>query len=174
MPSDWSGPALSLSLSLAAEPGPEEKPPEEETVDDDSEIIVTFCRKGHVMPHACHDCPSLPFLCMASWDRVAGVPTPGGWCGDLPDLSEPRSSPFPRSARAEADPGQACAQWAHAGRPGSSPCGGALGVCVTHLLSRRTESEQSCPVGQNADTCSQCFCYICGRPASEVVPLPGP
>ncbi|XP_060028659.1 uncharacterized protein LOC132533072 isoform X2 [Erinaceus europaeus] len=81
-----------LLVEPAAEPGLEERPPEE-PVDEDCELVVTFCKKGSVMPHARHDCPIHPF--------------------------------------------------------------------------ERTESEQACPVGQNAATCSQCFCYICDGPASE-------
>ncbi|KAM9210298.1 uncharacterized protein PS065_013706 [Dugong dugon] len=40
----------------------EERTPEE-AVDEESDLVVPFCRRGNVMPHARCDCPTRPFEC---------------------------------------------------------------------------------------------------------------
>ncbi|XP_060642520.2 uncharacterized protein [Anolis sagrei] len=67
---------------------------EEDTVEVvDEEVIVTFCKKAKLMPHARHDCTINPF--------------------------------------------------------------------------ERAEHETSHPLGRNAETCSECYCYICNKQAKE-------
>ncbi|XP_038618923.1 uncharacterized protein LOC119942291 [Tachyglossus aculeatus] len=65
----------------------------EEIVDEESGLVLTFCKKGSVMPHARYD-------------------------------------------------------------------------CMTNLF-ERAECETCIPLERNAETCGQCYCYICDKPASE-------
>ncbi|KAJ7306109.1 hypothetical protein JRQ81_010475 [Phrynocephalus forsythii] len=65
----------------------------DERVDEDCDLIVTFCKRAKLMPHARYDCMIYPF--------------------------------------------------------------------------RRAECETSAPLKRNAETCSECYCYICNRPAVE-------
>uniref|UniRef100_A0A6I8NUP7 Uncharacterized protein n=1 Tax=Ornithorhynchus anatinus TaxID=9258 RepID=A0A6I8NUP7_ORNAN len=84
------------SVLLLAEPLEDsvlEEEKSEEIVDEESGLVVTFCKKGNVMPHARYD-------------------------------------------------------------------------CMTNLF-ERAECETCIPLERNAETCGQCYCYICDKPASE-------
>nr|XP_028563108.1 uncharacterized protein LOC114585000 isoform X1 [Podarcis muralis]XP_028563109.1 uncharacterized protein LOC114585000 isoform X1 [Podarcis muralis]XP_028563110.1 uncharacterized protein LOC114585000 isoform X1 [Podarcis muralis]XP_028563111.1 uncharacterized protein LOC114585000 isoform X1 [Podarcis muralis]XP_028563112.1 uncharacterized protein LOC114585000 isoform X1 [Podarcis muralis] len=80
-----------ILLADDAEEIPLKRENTEEAVDE--EVIVTFCKRAKVMPHARYDCPTHPF--------------------------------------------------------------------------EQGECETSCPLGRNAETCSECYCYICDKVAAE-------
>ncbi|KAF2979052.1 hypothetical protein EK904_013043 [Melospiza melodia maxima] len=76
---DDEGESTQGSSVLFVEPqekSPLEEKKSEELVDEEGDLVVTYCKQANVMPHARHDCSTQPFEYVQGWAVPSGLPFP--------------------------------------------------------------------------------------------------
>ncbi|KAI1233643.1 hypothetical protein IHE44_0004081 [Lamprotornis superbus] len=74
---------------------PLEEKKSEELVDEEGDLVVTYCKQANVMPHGRHDCTTHPFEYVQGWAIPLGLP--------FPSLSFVTAAGSTRAGRRESD-----------------------------------------------------------------------